>query len=314
MRYQHHHDFLQTCRENNVIPEGLQVRKTASIGIYSTAFGEKWSQILNSASREIRDLISEEFSFAVDTVKRDIMEQEARIANGFGVSVLDKFNDKAREICGKLEHSLAGRRRSKFNKLDSSLIDNIYTTEAASFDTDEHPPTGSQVGSFITTIRREVDRAQYNMALHVTVEDLGVEENPSGINPLPVDSSLILVDLSEEYNNEEMTKHLPRVIASNETQTIDDTVKRNTEEISSYANSLSVDDLALLLVDLAEGRDSGETNEHLPSHSFPSRTLTPTVGTEGNITEEQRVEIETPIMNILVWEHAVIGFFLMVFK
>ena len=256
-------------------------------------------------------MISEEFSFALDTVKRDIMEQEARIANDFGVSVLDKFNDKAREICGKLEHSLAGRRRSKFNKLDSSLIDNIYTTEAA-FDTDEHQPTGSQVGSCITTIRREVDRAQYNM--HVTVEDLGVEENPSGINPLPVDSSLILVDLSEEYNNEEMIEHLPRVIVSNETQTIDDTVKRNTEEISSYTNSLSVDDLALLLVDLAEGRDSGETNEHLPSHSFQSRTLTPTVGTEGNITEEQRVEIETPIMNILVWEHAVIGFFLMVFK
>ena len=56
---------------------------------------------------------------------------------------------------------------------------------------------------------------QLQKIIHHSVEDLGVEENLSGINPLPVYSPLLLIDLSEENNDEEMNGNLPRAIDSN---------------------------------------------------------------------------------------------------
>lgn len=69
MCYQRHRDFLQICQRNNVIPDGLQIRKTANIGIVSTNFEEKWSHILKNASEEMSNLISEEVSCAQAIVK-----------------------------------------------------------------------------------------------------------------------------------------------------------------------------------------------------------------------------------------------------
>ena len=40
VRYQHHHDFIRTCQRNNVIPDGLRIRKTANMGIVSSDFEE----------------------------------------------------------------------------------------------------------------------------------------------------------------------------------------------------------------------------------------------------------------------------------
>ena len=46
--YIHHHDFIQSCQRNNVFPDGLQLRKTANIGIVSPDFEEKWSKFLRT--------------------------------------------------------------------------------------------------------------------------------------------------------------------------------------------------------------------------------------------------------------------------
>ena len=43
--YQHDHDFLQACQRDNVIPDGLHLRKTANIGTFSPDFAKKWSYI-----------------------------------------------------------------------------------------------------------------------------------------------------------------------------------------------------------------------------------------------------------------------------
>ena len=72
--------------------------------------------------------------------------------------------------------------------------------DAAFVDAEEHQPTESQVGSFVSAIRREVDRVIQPVS--VFVEDLGPEENPCGINHLPVDLPVIIMELLKESNTE----------------------------------------------------------------------------------------------------------------
>ena len=67
------------------------------------------------------------------------------------------------------------------------------------------------------------------------------------------------------------------------------------EEIPRDTKSLSVDDLAFLLVDLTEGQASGEQAELPLSHASSSRMCTPNENTEGNVTDERRVESAEPM-------------------
>ena len=86
-----------------------------------------------------------------------------------------------REICGKLQSSLARSRRSNFFKLDLSLRDTECNGHPDVLDINEHQRTESQVGDFVSEI--------WGMEkTPVSVEDLGTEEDLGGINPLPVDS------------------------------------------------------------------------------------------------------------------------------
>ena len=59
-------------------------------------------------------------------------------------------------------------------------------------------------------------------------------------------------------------------------------------------NSSSVDDLALLLVKLAEGQTSRDLTLPLPSQEFSSEVCTPHESTAGNICDELRVECDAP--------------------
>ena len=211
VRYQHHHDFLRNCQRNNVIPDGLQISKTANIGIVSPDFEEKWSKILNNASGGMRDLISEEVSLVLGTCDKDIVALETQITNDFGLDILNKFNAKAREICAKLEQSLIGRRLNKFDKLASAHMENSHMDDSDFSDAEEQQPIEGQVGSFIKSIRRQFDRTQQAL---VIVEDLGAEESLSGIYSLPVDSPMILMDASEENIIEDGNEQSSRELGS----------------------------------------------------------------------------------------------------
>ena len=59
-------------------------------------------------------------------------------------------------------------------------------------------------------------------------------------------------------------------------------------------NSSSVDDLALLLVELTEGQSSRDLTLPLPSQEFSSEVCTPNVSTAGNICDERRAECDAP--------------------
>ena len=160
--------------------------------------------------------------------------------------------------------------------------------------TGEHTPTESQVGSFVSAIRQEVDGGKQRMP--VFVDDLGPEGNLNGINPLPADSSILMMALSKEGETKVINEHLSKAITSSPSLILDESLDRgSTAEIPRYTKSLSVDDLALLLVDLTEGQTSGEQVELLPSHASSSRMCTPNESTEGNVTDEQRVESAAPM-------------------
>ena len=77
--------------------------------------------------------------------------------------------------------------------------------------------------------------------------------------------------------------------------TFDGTVNRSVHNIAADTNGLSVDDMALLLVDLMEEQCSGDVPEYLPSREASPQLFSPNESTEGNITiEESRVVIESP--------------------
>ena len=130
--------------------------------------------------------------------------------------------------------------------------------------------------------------------MSVFAEDLGPEENPCGINSLPVDSPVIMIELSKERNTEVINEHLSDGIAAREILTLNDTLDRSAKETPIDTNSLSIDDLALLLVELNEKQASGELTEPLPSQALSSQICAPNESTEGNTPEELRVESEAP--------------------
>lgn len=134
-----------------------------------------------------------------------------------------------------------------------------------------------------------------NQSMSVLVEDLGTEENPSGMNPLLVHSPILLIDLTKENNTEVITEHFSRSKDSDQTLTLNNSVDRSINEIPSNTKSLSVDELASLLVDLMEGQVSEEVAEHLPSQGASGGLCTPNQITGEHITEERRVEVEAPV-------------------
>lgn len=121
---------------------------------FSNGFENNWNQILYGASRAMTDLIFTGPAKALESLERNIMELEKSIAEDFGVTVLDKFSDKVREIqCGKLQSSLAGRKRSEFLKLDFSHCDTECNgTLKFWIAINEHQRTESQVGVFVSEI------------------------------------------------------------------------------------------------------------------------------------------------------------------
>ena len=200
--------------------------------------------------------------------------------------LLDKFNDKVREICDTLQFSLYTRRRNKFNKLGLSHGDDTSVGDMVFVDAAKHQPTESQVGRFVSDIRREFDRVKQPVSIFV--------ENPCNFNPLQVDSPVLMLELSKEGNTDVITEHLSNDVASGEISLLIDTLDRRTKETPIVPNSLSVDDLALLLVELTEGQTSGDLIVPVPSQEFSSQVCTPHESTAGNTCDEPRVECDAP--------------------
>ena len=203
VRYQHHHEFLRCCQDQDIIPDGLRLYRTANIGRFSEGFEDNWEAILSGASRAMRDLITREACMAIESIDRNILELERVVGREFGVQVLDKFVQKITDACGKLTPSLQRRRSKKLTRLElldqeSVLVDNEQSSgftsllEPCTSDIIQGPSV-SQMDGFVSEIRSVVGRSRSD----VRVEDLGPEESLHGVNPLPIDSPVLVVESTD---------------------------------------------------------------------------------------------------------------------
>lgn len=117
VRYEHHNEFLADCVARDVVPEGLRLHKTANLESFSDEFENNWMNILNGASRQMRDLVLTESRVAVQNITKHILDLEECIVKDYGIPVRDHFIQKILAICGKLKVSLSQRRRTKLDKL-----------------------------------------------------------------------------------------------------------------------------------------------------------------------------------------------------
>lgn len=196
VRYEHHCDFLAYCKTRDAIPEGLQLHKMANVDSFSDKFDNKWKNVLDGASKEMRDLVYQECQLAIGTITKQIEDLESSVANFYGLQVRDESINKIMDICAKLKASLTKRRRTKMDKLclsNHSQIEDLIAAEMSATETTARSialtPTNLQIAQFITDIQVEVD----NQITSVGIEDLGPEEIFHGANPLSEDESQSLL-------------------------------------------------------------------------------------------------------------------------
>ena len=183
-----------------MVPEGLQLHKTANVDSFSDEFEYKWKNVLDGASKEMRDLVYQECQIAIETITQQILDLEESVVEDYGIQVRDESNHKIMEICGKLKESLSRRRRTKIDKLcisNHSRSEDKIEVETLATGAETLAPSSSQIDQFIADISVEVD----NQRKHVHIEDLGPEENLYGVNALPVDSPLLLMDVASTEGN-----------------------------------------------------------------------------------------------------------------
>ena len=114
-RYLHHRGFLRSCQERDLVPHGLQVRKTANIVKFSENFERRWNEVLLNASKEMRELVLSEVEIAIELTTREILKLETSIENRWGHGTLREFNDKIAVICDRVNLGLSRRRVIKIN-------------------------------------------------------------------------------------------------------------------------------------------------------------------------------------------------------
>lgn len=297
VRYEHHCDFLAYCKTRDAIPEGLQLHKTANVDSFSDKFDNKWKNVLDGASKEMRDLVYQECQLAIGTITKQIEDLESSVANFYGLQVRDESINKIMDICAKLKASLTKRRRTKMDKLclsNHSQIEDLIAAETSATETTARSialtPTNSQIAQFITDIQVEVD----NQITSVGIEDLGPEEIFHGANPLSEDESQSLLMNVASTGEVAFTRSLTVEVKNTKSLVL-------IEDIGTEDNLCGVDPLPVnshyLLVDLRDNvvrtEEFQNTETDYPNIAVELNEFnTLNESSEGNVTEESRPVIE----------------------
>ena len=61
MKMELHFDFLKTCREENIVPNGLKVNKLSAVGQEDETFKNKWNGILRECSLKLMECLVEHY-------------------------------------------------------------------------------------------------------------------------------------------------------------------------------------------------------------------------------------------------------------
>lgn len=209
LSYEHHTRFLNVCKEEDMVAKGLRLKKKANIEVVSGRFEEDWGSILKDASKKLQDVLVRETENVERRITEEISEIERFIRDRYGEVTLEEMVRKIPVICDKLNDALLERRRNKLISLregkeqtetsESSAVRDVMGDDVSEWDRSEGGPSVEQIENFISDIRQHVSRRDFGRGdnSEVEVEDLSSEENLAGVNPLPVDCPLLLVNLNE---------------------------------------------------------------------------------------------------------------------
>ncbi|KAL9958229.1 hypothetical protein ACROYT_G035215, partial [Oculina patagonica] len=211
LNYEHHNRYLNACREEEVVAKGLRLKKKANIEVLTENFEEDWGSILADASMKLQDLLERETNNVERHVSGEILETKRLIMERFGEQTLGTMVRKISDICEKMNDSLLERRRKKLIDLrtetgvaemgESLNVGDVRENENGARYEEQtgSGPSREQIEEFISDIRHEVRRGVVpgDVVRSVEIEDLTQEENLAGVNPLPVDCPILLVDARE---------------------------------------------------------------------------------------------------------------------
>ena len=76
MKMKLHFDFLKTCREENIVPNGLTINKLSAVGEEDETFKNKWNGILRECSLKLMECLVEHY-------ERQIAHNGAKIADSY---------------------------------------------------------------------------------------------------------------------------------------------------------------------------------------------------------------------------------------
>ena len=194
-----------------MVAKGLRLSKKANIEVVSGCFEEDWGSILVDASKKLQDVLVRETENVERGITEEISEIKRFIKDRYGGLTLEEMVRKISVICDKFNDTLLERRRNKLADLregkertemrgSSGVGDgDVEEGDVSGGNRAEGAPSMQQIETFISDIRQQVSRRDLGRHENnrVEVEDMSSEENLAGVNPLPVDCPLVLVDLRE---------------------------------------------------------------------------------------------------------------------
>lgn len=182
-----------------VEPERLRIHKTANIDSFSE-FVINWLANLSDASRgNLVSLKCTVTRIPVAFTERNIVDLERTTERDFGFLVTVRILEKIKNIIGRLQDSLT-KRSGKFHKFQKKIhVEPQTLRHYSSRHITANPspdriqvPSRSQVGGFIAGIQSEMNFTSHS----VLIEGVCPEESLNGVDPPPVDSPLLLLDLT----------------------------------------------------------------------------------------------------------------------
>ena len=197
----------------------MKFKKHANIESVTEEFDRRWNSILSEASYRIQELLVKETHEVRDRITEGILNVEEIITAKYGRPKAEQTINKALELSTKFQEGLTHKRTKKLKNLletngdisdptfeDTSspevATDTLQNSEQEFVDSGDRD-LAVQIGEFMSNIREHVtNQADFKRALQVEIEDLGPEENTSGVNPLPAECPLLLVDLEKASSSD----------------------------------------------------------------------------------------------------------------
>ena len=97
-KLEHHHNFLEFCKNTNIVPLGLQLKKSPSLfGLASEDFGECWRQILDTAQSQLLTLLLLQYRERLPGAQKTAYDILQQVRQGLTRDELEHIRDRVQE-------------------------------------------------------------------------------------------------------------------------------------------------------------------------------------------------------------------------